>query len=347
MKAAVYNPYLDSLGGGERYTSSFAKVLKEIGYSVDMQWKDTSIKDKLEKRFGLDLSGINRTPDIKRGDAYDLCFWLSDGSIPLLRARKNILHFQFPFKDVGGKSLLNKMKLFRVSKIVCNSYFTKGFIDKEYGVSSDVIYPPVDVDLIKPKRKENIILYVGRFSQLEQAKNQHVLIQAFKSFYKRGYNDWKLILAGGVEVGVGDYIKKLEKNARGYPINIIRSPKLDSLKSLYGKAKFFWSAVGFGVNEDKQPQKVEHFGISLVEAMSAGSTVVAYNAGGYKEIIADGRNGYLWNKKSQLVNKTIDLIGSKSLMNKISKKAQIDSKIYEYERFATQVEEIIIIIFIL
>src|SRR4030066_114457 len=125
MKAAIYNPYLDSLGGGERYTLTFAKVLAD-----------------------------------------------------------------------NGKSLFNKMKLFRVNSIICNSYFTKDFIDKEYGVDSIVIYPPVDTDKIKPARKENIILYVGRFSQLEQTNNQHILVDRFKKFFNKGYKDWKLVLAG-------------------------------------------------------------------------------------------------------------------------------------------------------
>src|SRR3989337_2334648 len=217
MKAAIFNPYLDTLGGGERYTMSFAKVLLDNGYEVDVQWKNSSVKNKLEERFGIDLTAVNFIKDIKRGDSYDICFWISDGSIPLLRAHKNFLHFQFPFKDVNGRSLLNKMKLFRVDEIICNSYFTKGFIDKEYGVDAQVIYPPVDVASFKPKRKENSILYVGRFSQLEQAKNQHILVAEFKKLCKGGVKDWKLILAGGVEVGVGNYTDKLAKSSKDYP----------------------------------------------------------------------------------------------------------------------------------
>src|SRR3990172_5524638 len=193
MHAAIYNPYLDTLGGGERYTISFAKVLSDVGYDVDVEWKNPKIKNKLEERFGIKLQGINFINDIKRGDGYDICFWLSDGSIPLLRARKNFLHFQFPFKDTNGKSLLNRMKLVRINRVICNSKFTKSFVDKEYGIDSLVIYPSARTEKIKPKRKENIILFVGRFSRLTQLKRQDVLIEVFKKFVKRGYEDWKLI----------------------------------------------------------------------------------------------------------------------------------------------------------
>ncbi|MCX6704821.1 MAG: hypothetical protein NT162_00575, partial [Candidatus Woesebacteria bacterium] len=168
MRAAIYNPYLDTLGGGERYTMTFAKVLAKNGYQVDVEWKDIRIKKILENRFGFNLDGINIVDCINKGDGYDLCFWVSDGSIPILHARNNILHFQVPFHDVGGKSLINKMKFFRINKIVCNSLFTKRIIDREYGVESLVIHPPVDTLSIKPKRKEKIILFVGRFSQILQ-----------------------------------------------------------------------------------------------------------------------------------------------------------------------------------
>lgn len=341
MKAAIYNPYLDTLGGGERYTMAFCKALLTLGYRVDVQWKDTVIKGKLENRFGLDLESLNFIPNINRGDGYDICFWVSDGSIPLLRARHNFLHFQFPFKNVNGKSLLNKMKLYRIDKIICNSYFTKKHIDTEFGVESLVIYPPVDIEKIKPKRKENIILSVGRFSQLTQAKRQDILVRAFKKFYKFGFDDWKMILAGGTDIGVGNFVKKLKIKARRYPIKIIENPDYKELLNLYGTAKIYWTASGFGVDEKKNPKGVEHFGIALVEAMAAGCGVLAYDAGGHKEIIAEGYNGYLWRKKGDLVKKTTKLIKNPKLLRGISKTAIESSRVYEYERFAAEVERLL------
>ncbi|MCH7730108.1 glycosyltransferase family 4 protein [Patescibacteria group bacterium] len=341
MRAAIYNPYLDTLGGGERYSMAFATVLAKKGYRVDVEWKSKAIKGKLEERFGLKLEGINIVKDVKRGDGYDICFWVSDGSIPLLRARKNFLHFQFPFQNVNGKTLLNKMKLFRINKFICNSFFTKGYIDKEYGVDSVVVYPPVDVEMLKPKKKENLIIFIGRFSQLTQAKRQDVLVRVFKKFYDRGFKNWKMVLAGGVEVGVDKYLEKLKKLAKNYPIKILESPSFAQIQNLYGKAKIFWSASGYGVSEIKEPKKVEHFGIAVVEAMAAGAVPFAFSAGGHKEIIAEGQNGFLWKSNQTLVNSTKRLIQERGLMTKISKKAREDSKIYEYKRFKTHFLELL------
>lgn len=341
MKAAIYNPYLDTLGGGERYTIFAALAFSKDGYKVDIEWPDGSIKEKLEKRFGVDLSALNVVADIRRGDGYDLCFWVSDGSIPNLKARKNFLHFQVPFRNVNGATLINKMKLFRIDKIICNSYFTKNIIDPEYGVESVVIYPPVDVSKIKPRKKENLILYVGRFSELGQEKRQDVLISAFKKFFDAGNDSWKLVVAGGTEIGAGSYLAKLKKMKSGYPIEIAESPELKTLKKLYGRAKIFWSAVGYGVNEDKDPEKVEHFGISLVEAMAAGAIPIVYKAGGYKEIVEEGKNGFFWESPHTLISLTTKLLKDKKLERSLSANAKKDAQKFASVRFEEEILAII------
>jgi len=333
MRAAIVDPYLDTLGGGERYSMAVALALVSKDYTVDVQWKSPSIKKRLEDRFGIDLEGVNFVKDVKRGDGYDVCFWVSDGSVPTLLARKNFLHFQVPFHDVNGKTLLNKMKLWRIKKIIVNSNFTKGVIDKEYGVDSVVVYPPVPVEKIKPKIKKNIILFVGRFSELKQAKNQDILVKAFKRLYDSGYPEWSLVLAGGAEVGGRDYVQRVKKISEGYPIEIIDGPSFKEIAALYGTAKIFWSAVGFGIKEEKEPEKVEHFGITLVEAMAAGAVPVVFSAGGYKETVKDGKNGFLWKDMRSFLKITKKLIGDKGNMLSVSRQAKQDSRRYSYERF--------------
>jgi glycosyltransferase involved in cell wall biosynthesis len=334
-KASIFSPYLDTLGGGERYTMAIATTFKSAGYKVDIQWPDFKIKKKLEDRFGINLKDINFVPDIKRGDRYDVCFWVSDGSIPTLRSRHNILHFQIPFKGVKGKTLINKMKLIRIKHIIINSRFTKEVVDEEYAISSKtlVLYPPVDTKHIKSKRKkEKIILYVGRFSRLTQSKRQDVLIEVFKKLYKN-YPDWKLILAGGAEVGADSFFEKLKKDAKGFPIDIVESPDYKTLVDLYSRSSIFWSASGYKINEKKEPQKTEHFGITPVEAMSAQCVPILYSAGGHKEIIKNEKNGYLWEEKKCLACRTKKVIETPSLMRKIALRAQKDSLKYSYERF--------------
>jgi glycosyltransferase involved in cell wall biosynthesis len=341
MKGAIYNPYWDTLGGGERYTISFAKVLTELGYSVDIEWKDAGILGKIEERFGIKLNNVNFVESVRKGEGYDVCFWISDGSIPLLHSRLNILHFQVPFVNVNGDSLINRMKMYRIKSVICNSNFTKKVIDNEYKVNSLVVYPPCDTSKIKSKRKENVILSVGRFSQLLQAKHQDVLLDAFVKMTNRGLNDWKLLLVGGSDVGSDEFLKILRRKAEGYPIEIIENPDYKKLVYLYGTAKIFWSASGYGEDEKENPKKVEHFGISLVEAMAAGCTPVVYNAGGFPEIVEHGKNGMLWKSENELVRITKALISDGKNLRSLSKEAVKRSKDFNYERFKEAVEKIL------
>ena len=233
------------------------------------------------------------------------------------------------------------MKLYRINKVICNSEFTKYFIDREFKIKSSVLYPPVNIADIKSKRKENLILYVGRFSQLTQRKNQHILVDVFKKIYKKGYTDWKLVLAGGSEIGAYEYLKNIIRKSKGYPIEIIKSPDRNIITDLYGRAKIFWSAVGYGYDGLKDPMKVEHFGITLVESMAAGVTPLVYNSGGYREIVEDGHSGFLWDKKSQLLKKTLQVIENKKQLAGIGSAAKNAAKKFSYEVFEKNVYEII------
>lgn len=336
MRAAIHSPYLKSLGGGERYVLSIARALLEEDWSVFIESTDKEILSRAEKRFGFSLKGARVVDSIMRGDGYDLCFWLSDGSIPNLLARINILHFQRPFYDIDGKSLLNRMKFFRINKVVVNSKFTKGFIDKEYPQKAQILYPPVDIKKLKPGKKDNLILYVGRFSQLEQAKRQDVLLESFKRFYDTAGRKWKLVLAGGSDVGRTSFVETLKKETRGYPIEILESPPFSQVKDLFARATIFWSAAGFGVDEEKRPEKVEHFGITPVEAMAAGAVPLIFKAGGHKEIVEEGVNGFLWEKEEELVKKTIELTDDEKQLKLISQNARKSVQKYSYENFKKQ-----------
>ncbi len=311
MKAVLYDPYLDTLGGGERYLVGVARVLESLGFDVFLEWKEDNIVEKLENRFGVCLKRTFVLKNIKKGYGFDFCFWFSDGSVPLLFAKKNFLHFQVPFKNVKGKSIRNKIKFLKIDRVVVNSLFTKKVIDEEFGISSEVVYPPVDVDIFlkKSAKKENIIISVGRFSQLKQAKGHEVLVKIFKSMVDQGLiKGWRLILAGGVEVGSTEYLGRLKSESLGYPIEFLESPSFNELVDVYLRSKIFWSASGFGVDENRDPDRVEHFGMTLVEAMASRAFPIAFAAGGHKEIVENEKNGYLWKNEKELVDFTLRAI---------------------------------------
>jgi glycosyltransferase involved in cell wall biosynthesis len=352
MKAGIYDPYLDTLGGGERYTLTFANGLKKLGYQVDIFWDDKSIEEKIKERFGFNVDDLNFVDNLFTKDkktkqklmsAYDLIFFVSDGSIPSLGAKKNILHFQVPFHGVGGRNLINRLKFRRIDLIVCNSFFTKKIVDREYGIHSEVLYPPIDVDSFKPLEKENLIINVGRFTSLMHSKKQDVLVKSFIKMSKEKkekIKGWKLILAGADREGQ-EYVHDLKEMSKGYPIEILTNPNFNDLKHLCGKAKIFWTAAGFGFDEEKQPEKMEHFGITTVETMACGCVPVVINKGGQKEIVEDGKNGFLWETEKQLIDKTLELLENEDEWLKISKAAKERSLIFSEKKFYERIKKLV------
>ena len=125
--------------------------------------------------------------------------------------------------------------------------------------------------------------------------------------------------------------------SNGLNIEIIESPDFKTLKELYGKSRIFWSASGYGEDEIKFPEKVEHFGMTVVEAMSAGCIPVVYNAGGHKEIVRNESNGFLWDKIGDLLTKTKQVINGKGVYTSLMKEAKKDSLNFSYETFEKEV----------
>ena len=358
MKALFYSPYLDSLGGGERYVLTLVEALNKQGWETDLLWEGEPVSKEVKEKFGIDISGtkyvslakatlssenfvLKLLDRYKFMREYDLVFWLSDGSMPLLFGRKNLIHFQSPFRGVGGGSLFSQLKKLKVDEFVVNSEFTKKFIDNEFGIGSVVIFPPVEVGEITPDKKENAILYVGRFSNLMQLKGQELVLKAFKELCDTGVKNYQLWLAGSTGVGTGKLLGNLKSEAINYPVEFFENAGWADLKSLYGRAKFFWSASGYEADEENEPEKCEHFGISLVEAMAGGCVPIVTNRGGYKEIVVAGRSGILWNSQSEWLNETTRLMNDDKLVAELSKSAVERAEDFSKEKFVKKFMEVI------
>lgn len=348
MKFGFYSPYLATFGGGERYMLTLASRLSQ-DHMVDIFSDDAAIKAPISRFLKIDLTKTRFVQNIFKEElakkafktlGYNLIFVLSDGSVPLSFAAKNILHFQVPF-IFPKANLATRLKLKKYNWIICNSYFTKQFIDKSFNLTSRVIYPPVDVKSISPGHKQNIILSVGRFSQTQlHPKKQEVLIEVFKEVYKK-YPNWRLILAGQAKKEDDKYLRKLKKSARGYAARIYQNLSVDKLRDYYSSAKIYWHATGFGEDEQKNPQMMEHFGISTVEAAAGGAVPVVIDRGGQKEIVTDGENGRLWSTKAQLYEATLALIKSPRQLATLSEAAVKSSRKFSQENFFRQYEKII------
>lgn len=361
MKIGIYTPYLDSFGGGERYMLTIAETLSK-NHNVDLLLDEHQLSLEPEKlladlgeRLGLDLKKVNlkKAPLQKNGflarlffwKGYDVLFYLTDGSVFYSTAKKSIIHFQVPFENVGAKDFWGRIskaflriKLSSWDMAIYNSRFTKSLVERDWPIKGEIIYPPVDVKRIKPLTKKKQILSVGRFVSFSKSKKHEEMIDSFAGLYKkRSVADWSLHLAGSVEGDEG-YMKELQEKAKGLPVTFYPNCSLDELVRLYGESAVYWHAAGFGEDD---PSRMEHFGITTVEAMAGGCVPVVINKGGQPEIVEDRSCGFLWGNLSQLHDLTLKLIGDNKLMEGMSKKAIERSKLFSKEKFEVKISKIV------
>ena len=162
----------------------------------------------------------------------------------------------------------------RVDAFIANSHFIRQRIRKYYGRDSVVIHPPIDTDKFRPKRHEPKKDYFLAAGALVGYKRFDLAVQACERL------GCKLIVAGD-------------------------GPELKRLKSIAGKHTEFltgvsdpeWIELLRGARGLLFPG-VEDFGMIAVEAMAAGTPVVAYKAGGALDFILDGKTGVFFEESS-------------------------------------------------
>lgn len=356
MKVAIYSPYLDTFGGGERYIATIAETLS-FDHHVDLlldkhlaKFGVDYLKSNLSGRFNLNLEKVNLIPSpMGKGSLflsrlfflrkYDLLFFLTDGSIFYPSAKKNILHIQSPLKGEPAMTWWGRLKLKKWNVIIYNSKFTKGHCLRNWPLYAKVIYPPVDTKIIKPLPKKKYILSVGRFFGYLKDKKHELMIESFKKLRQNPKSlGWSLHLVGSAAEGDLSYLKDLQKKAEDLGVKFYPNLSYNQLIKLYGTSSVYWHAAGFG---EEEATKMEHFGISVAEAMAGGCVPVVVGKGGLREIIDDGVNGYLWDDQDDLISKTLQVMSNRALWNKMSRESMKKAGRFSKENFADNIKKLI------
>ncbi|NCN87368.1 MAG: glycosyltransferase family 4 protein [Candidatus Pacebacteria bacterium] len=353
MKTCIYSPYVPKhFGGGEKYLFSVAEVFAKQGPVYIAISSDLAISPKqnlrlkklysdflgetLSKNINFIASPLGTDKDFFTKliwtRKFDTLFYATDGSLFFSLAKRSILHVQVPFTNKQD-SLISHLKLNNWQEKNTNSKFTKKIIEKYWDTKIDYVHYPVVVDdnisdKLDLDKKEKIILHVGRFFRQLHSKRQDVLVSIFAKLKAKG---WKLILVGTVEDQ--DYLDDVKELASGLDVEIKTKVSRKQLINLYKQASIYWHATGFAVSETKNPEKVEHFGISTVEAMSYGCAPVVINKGGQKEILSGELKKWLWNDKTECVSLTRELIKSNKLLKSVQEQAINRSKDFSQEKF--------------
>jgi glycosyltransferase involved in cell wall biosynthesis len=213
------------------------------------------------------------------------------------------------------------------------SAYTRKWTKAFWGIDSDVLYPPVDTRFA-PAPKANLVLSVGRFSTQSHSKRQLEMMTTYRDMKRTSLEDWCYYCVGGLLNHPADqaYFDEVKRLAAGCGARVIPNIARTELRRLLARAKIFWHAAGYADDERTNPFQAEHFGISTVEAMAAGSVPIAYDQGGQSEIVEHGRSGYLWRTLDELRNYTRRLVSDESLRAQMAAAAR-----QRAERFTPEV----------
>lgn len=351
QKIGIYSPYFNIGGGGERYLLRIAESLSKHHHVTLLC--DGSVKMAAYRKFNIDLDRVifdDKEKILQKNifhkysalHEYDIFFYMTDGSIFFPFAKNNYLIIQSPV-HTPTPTIVSRVKL-NGWKILCYSSFMKEIIKKKLGKSSYVLSPSVNIHKLRndTNQKKNIILSVGRYFKSSLHDKKHgALIEIFKKNYEKYFLDWKLVIAGGLTEKSGKkVVEKYKDEAKGYPIKIEINLPFNDLVHYFQTAKIYWHAAGFGEDKEEFPERMEHFGITTLEAMATGCVPVVFRGGGQLDIINDGSNGFFWQSADQLTDKTVNLITNNSIWQQMSKKAIQRAEEFSDKKFDEKLEKI-------
>ena len=210
--------------------------------------------------------------------------------------------------------------------VTANSEFTTEWIKRMWGRHPETIYSVGD-DMGPPAKKEKIILNVGRFVINEREalhKRQDILLNAFRGMTDVHRAGWQMHLVGGVASDPVSraVVARFTQASAGLPIYFHFDADFERLRDLYRRASIYWHATGYGFSPDEYPEMQEHFGLTTIEAMSAGAVPVVIKSGGQCEIVTHGVNGLLWHELDELDRETRRLIHDPELRESMSVQAR-------------------------
>jgi glycosyltransferase involved in cell wall biosynthesis len=226
-------------------------------------------------------------------------------------------------------------------QIVANSPYTARWVERLWGRSATFIAPPVRLRAPGPKR--NIILAVGRFfpKSSGHSKKQVELIEAFRIACARGLEGWELHLVGGCKAVDRGYAEEARTAAVGLPVRFHINARGEDVAELFAQATLFWHAAGLGEDVARHPDRLEHFGITAVEAMSAGAVPLVYAQGGPAAIIEAAGCGRTYETPEQLATETLALVDQPGELQRLATLAVEGSRQYAYDEFANRINALV------
>lgn len=325
--AVVYNEHMQTLGGGERSTLAYAKSLMNLGFSVEINSpNDFPSESEFVRIFGEEFRGIRirkvSYPDFFRGlrSAQPTVFvnhsFMNFDENP---ARVGIYSQMFPASPIRrGVNDLEVANLLSYQLMLCNSSYTQTYTRGLWDFPINrvhVLHPPLgqqSIDVVNsrplnaPKKKQ--FLHVGRFNPGMHNKNQKILMQCFLEAQSRypSLAEWKFLFVGNVNQDPASQIYFQDcldicKKSQG-SIEIHQGVSTDKLQQQLAESFSYVHGTGAFLTPGTRPERCEHFGLSILEAMAQDCIPVVYARGGIFDYLEVWRGGLAYLTRPELVD---------------------------------------------
>jgi len=148
------------------------------------------------------------------------------------------------------------------------------------------VYNPIDISSWPFRGRDEKEDYLLAFGRLCEDKGFHTAIEVAE---KTGQ---KLIIAGAIQHQSRDYYETVVKpHVDGEQIKFVGEVSLTEKWNLFSKAKAFLFPI----------QWPEPFGLVMIEAMAAGTPVIAFPEGSVPEVVSDGVTGFLVHDAEEMI----------------------------------------------
>jgi len=206
----------------------------------------------------------------------------------------------------------------KADRIIAVSHFTKRVIVEKYGINPDkitvvhnAVYP------IEEGRKQEIVLFLGRITIQKGAEFFLKAAQKVKDFEP----DAKFVVAG-----TGDMLPQLISQSidMGISDRVIFTGRLteEEVKHIYGISSVY-----------VMPSVSEPFGITALEAISAGTPTIASKTAGFSEAFNNCLRVDFWDT-DEMANKIISLLRYDPLHRTLAKEGKKEIDLFTWDRVA-------------
>ncbi len=228
---------------------------------------------------------------------------------PLLRAYKALSRSVYAL-DNALTGHISKVNCQAASLVQTNSYYTREYIYKAYGVFAQVNYPGVDSGRFRPLGLDrmNFVLSVGG---IEESKGFQQIIRAL-SLIPPGSRPPFVLVAGRRQPRIHSALINLAREKQ-VDLTIHETITDEHLVRLYNQARMVIFLP-----------LMEPLGLVPLESMACGTPVIGVKEGGVRETIVDGHTGLLIDRDvNQLARAVRRLMDSDRLLERLSRNGPI------------------------